>query len=573
MKLIPAQTLLATLLTRHRRWLLLTLLALLHVVLLLGPADPLARMLFIVHLGLVILWQPIFRTEQELNPVAVAAIGTLTGLAAFGLDWWPVGLWIVLLAGLVGGKVVLSGGPWSKLRHLLALGYLVAALLLLVVPQFVPGALEPTSPVVVLGRLGLPVAFLIMAFLPAGADATGEDEVIDFVYSIFVFLLLSVLVLGSLALMLLSGRGYVEAILESLLLVGMVLLLLGWLWDPHAGFGGFGTMFARYVLSVGMPVERWLHTLADLAQRQDEPDRFVAEVCSEMTRRLPWVTGGDWSAGGAQGSFGAAEGRRSEFRYEALSIGIYTRYPLGPSLLWHFNLLAQLVGEFYADKVRARQLRQLSYLQAVHETGARLTHDVKNLLQSLRGLCAGAGDQAGDVPPEYVALLRRQLPAITQRLEQTLEKLQMPKWEDSDHTPADEWWRDLGERFGAGVVEFTTEGDLGGIRLPAPLFANVAENLLENALAKRLLAPGLRIFARLAVTANGASLEICDDGGAIPDNLAADLLRGPVPSENGLGIGLYQAARLAELSRYALVLAENRAGRVCFCLRPVSSAG
>src|ERR1017187_903686 len=142
MKLIPAQTLLATLLTRHRRWLLLTLLALLHVVLLLGPADPLARMLFIVHLGLVILWQPIFRTEQELNPVAVAAIGTLTGLAAFGLDWWPVGLWIVLLAGLVGGKVVLSGGPWSKLRHLLALGYLVAALLLLVGPPFVAGALR-----------------------------------------------------------------------------------------------------------------------------------------------------------------------------------------------------------------------------------------------------------------------------------------------------------------------------------------------------------------------------------------------------------------------------------------------
>jgi hypothetical protein len=39
-----------------------------------------------------------------------------------------------------------------------------------------------------------------------------------------------------------------------------------------------------------------------------------------------------------------------------------------------------------------------------------------------------------------------------------------------------------------------------------------------------------------------------------------------VRSSTGLGIGLYQAARLAERSGYALKLAENRDGAVCFSL-------
>lgn len=555
-------------LTSHRRWLLLALLGLLHLVLLQGPEDGFARMLFLGHLGLVLLWQPVIRAEQEISLPGLAAIALLAALAALGLAWWPTALWIALLAGLVGGKVFLSGSRWSKLFHLLALGYLVAALLLLVMPRVVPGGVATVDSVIALGRVGLPIVFVLMAVLPEGREAD-DDNIIDLVYGVFVFLLLDVLALGSLALMLLSGRGYAEALLETLLAIGGLLLLLGWLWNPHVGFGGMGALFSRHVLSLGLPVERWLHALADLAERQDEPDLFVAEACGDMARRLPWVAGGDWSVGSAAGTFGVAKGRRSEFRYEALTIGIYTRHPLGPSLLWHFKLLAQLVGEFHADKLRARQLRRLSYMEAVHETGARLTHDVKNLLQSLRALCAGAGSPAQPVAPEFVALLRRQLPAITQRLGQTLEKLQVPRGEETTDTLAAGWWQDLWSRYEASAVAFSGEGDLAAARLPATLFANVAENLLENALAKRQLAPALKITARLCADEAGVALTVCDDGDAIAAELAAELLRGPVASENGLGIGLYQAARLAEINGYALSLAENRPGRVCFQLRPL----
>ena len=57
-----------------------------------------------------------------------------------------------------------------------------------------------------------------------------------------------------------------------------------------------------------------------------------------------------------------------------------------------------------------------------------------------------------------------------------------------------------------------------------------------------------------------------DSGKAIVPELAKNLLHAPVNSSTGLGIGLYQAARHAEASGYALTLAENRDGEVCFLL-------
>ena len=69
---------------------------------------------------------------------------------------------------------------------------------------------------------------------------------------------------------------------------------------------------------------------------------------------------------------------------------------LRPALQWHLRLLAQLLGEFYLAKRREAKLRETSYLQAVHETGARTTHDIKNLLQSLNVLCSAAAAQEAD---------------------------------------------------------------------------------------------------------------------------------------------------------------------------------
>jgi hypothetical protein len=64
---------------------------------------------------------------------------------------------------------------------------------------------------------------------------------------------------------------------------------------------------------------------------------------------------------------------------------------------------------------------------------------------------------------------------------------------------------------------------------------------------------------------------VCDTGRAVPAEVAGALLRAPVRSDNGLGIGLYQAARQAQAGGFELSLAANRDGEVCFALRRASA--
>jgi signal transduction histidine kinase len=575
--LIPVTGFATRLAVRWRRELLVALLALLYLVVNLGPADPLARTLFVVDLGLFMLWQPFVRTDQRIALPTLALMLALVAAVAFNLNGWLLIVWIALLAGVVGGKVFVFEARWSKLFFLLALAWLVAALLLLVLPATVPQIINAESVVTAIGRAVSPVVFLVMLLLPRKAEADGQPEVVDFVYSVIVVLLLAVLALGSLAIMLLAGHRYVEALLETLFGIGVMLLILGWVWNPHLGMAGVGTVFSRYLMSVGMPVEQWLHALADLAQRQDDPDTFVTEAARDMVQRLPWVTGVEWRTDAASGSYGVIQGRCSEFTFAPLVVRIHTRYPLSPSLTWHFNLLAQLMAEFRADKIRARRLKRLSYVEAIHETGARLTHDVKNLLQSLRTLCTaaqsegGAGGGLGGVSPEFTALLRRQLPAITERLGQTLDKLQVPRLENDEHMPVASWWDELLTRYALSDINFVAEGEQAvSVTVPVALFNLAAENMIANALDKRAAAPTLQIRVTLRVAPTGVAVEVCDDGKAIAPSLAVDLFRGPVPSETGMGIGLYQTARLLEHGGFVLRLAANEPGRVCFRLAPMA---
>lgn len=553
-----------------RRWLLLGLLALLHLLVLQGIETGVGRTLLAVHIGLFILWQPFVRAEQRLSGLQLAGIILVVAGGIAWINWGLMILWVMVLAGIVGGKVFFFAARWTKLLYLLVLTYLVGMLLIFMVPQVLPPPFALPPAFLYLAEYGLPVLFIVMALLPVEPEAEGEAEVIDFVYSTFVFLLLAVLVLGSIAAMLLTRRGYIEALVSAIVVLSAVLLLLAWAWNPRAGFSGLSVFFSRYLLSMGLPFERWLHYLADHSQREDQPDKFLDDAFSNMSR-LPWVVGGTWRAGGSEGGFGRREGRCSEFHHEVLTLALYTRHPMSPALIWHFDLLVQLLGEFYQAKQRGLELQQLSYVKAIHETGARLTHDVKNLLQSLNTLCFTADSEGDEISPQFQALLRRQLPVISKRLQQTIDKLKRPSLESTQHVLFRRWWSGLRARYAQNGVVFEPEALAGDGVIPATLFNSVAENLLENALAKKQDCPELKI--RISVDPGALpGFAVCDDGAAIPDAVSADLFRSPVHSQTGLGIGLYQAARHAEFYRYVLGIESNQTGRVCFALRPLDEA-
>ena len=523
-----------------------------------------SRAFMVAHFGLFIMWQPFLRGEQRLSSVHLIVIAGICALFFLVFNWWLLFLWIAGLAGILGGKVFQFQARWLKAFHLMALAYLVMVLLVWVVPHVV-GSNTLITDVTNMVRFGLPVMFLLMAVLPLEVQTPDEPQIVDFFYSIFLSLLLVVLVLGSLAFMTLGREPYLPALTQTMLAIAFTLLLLSWVWNPRAGFSGLGMIFSRYLFSVGLPFEQWLHYLADLAQRQTDPQRFLDEAFASLSK-LPLLLGGTWKSPLGSGEFGSLGPFQADFHDPQLSITLHTSFRLSPTLVWHFNLITHLLREFYIAKIREQKLNQQSYVQAVHQTGARLTHDVKNILQSLNTLCSAVDRDGGIESPELNALMRRQLPQISQRLSQTLEKLRRPQYEAGQFVLASAWWRALQRSYQHLGVEFVPPALDRDQPLPKGLFDSVADNLLQNAMQKKLARPDLHIVARFAFR-DGVEFSITDNGAAVPSTLLRDVLRSPVPSDHGLGIGLFQAAQQAQAQGFSLLLRDNRDGAVCFMLK------
>jgi len=549
---------------RNWRLVLVAMLALLHVAVLRGVADPWARALLLAHLGLLLLWQPFVRAEQRVSPLQVLLLMLGALLVMLWLDWWLLAFWVVVLAGLVGGKVYQHTARWQRRCYLVVFVYLLALLAVVILPEIAPGrGIEPE--IRRYAEYGLPLLFVVIAVLPAEEQPAESAQMIDFFYSVFLTLTLVVVILGSFTLMSLTRRPYIEALATTVLLVGGAVLVIALAWNPRGGFSGLNVFFSRYLFSIGLPVEKWLHYLAELSQLEAAPQRFLGEATAALAR-LPWISGAAWrtQAHGA-GEEGHPSPHAVDFESGPLALKIYSRYRISPALNWHLHLLGLLLGEFYLAKLREEELRQSSYLQAVHETGARMTHDIKNLLQSLNILCAAATREENADAPEVHALLRRQLPVIARRLAETLDKLQRPEPEPEVYVPAREWWGALVRQYRVEGVELSAGSLPAEARVPRVLFDNVANNLMRNALAKRAGGEAIAVRARFDVGGE-LSLRVCDTGAAVPAELEATLLQAPIASGGGLGIGLYQAARLAESRGYRLTLESNLDGQVCFTL-------
>lgn len=555
-------------LTRAQPWLLLGVLTSLHLLLWLDDDLLFGRALLLPHLGLLLLWQPLLRAQSRIEWPVLAALCALVGVFLWFYGPLALSLWLLLLAGLVGGKVFFSRSRGPRIYYLGALAYLITALLTIALPRALPPGLPVPPGIDALGLWLAPLALTVMLLVPGRERVDRDREVLDFISGTFVLLLLAVLVLGTLAAMQLAGVDYLRALLATLGVLATALMVMGWAWNPRAGFGGVSVAFTRYVLSLALPYERWLESLASLSQEESRPEEFVARAANRLLA-LPLISGGEWrTRSGANAApprrFGEVAAHRQDFEHPLLDLTLYTARPLSGGLLWHFNLLVQLLGQFYQAQLRTEELRRLSYLSAIHDTGARLTHDVKNLLQSLNTLCFAAREATDpDSAARANALLARQLPVISARLEATLDKLRRPQPVDGEWTPAPEWLQATAAHFaGQGVtVEGMTDPDQ---RLPGALYTTVAENLVGNALQKRLAEPGIAIVLRLG----GDRLSVEDSGSAIADDLAGNLLQAPVASASGLGVGLYQSALLARASGFRLQLDHNREGCVRFVLAP-----
>jgi hypothetical protein len=549
---------------RHQNVLLATALLTLHGAIAWGGGEWWARGLLMSHFGLFLIWQPVWRGGRRIplqHALMVLGLGTLF---AFAGNWWLIAAWIAALCGLVGGGVPSTDARGERAAALLAAIYLVTMLLMWVLPQLFSDRYiaNQVAPFV---RYGMPVLPLAIMLIPGGERLRGAPVIIDLFYTLVLFLLVVVLALGSFVIHhhQASQGEYLIGVTQALMVMAGLMLGLAWLWNPRAGFSGIGTLLSRYLLGLGLPFEQRMRRLAELAETETRPEHFLRAALTDMLD-LPWINGYSWVTAASSGHVGNPEGHAEQHETGVLLLTMHATRQLSPAILLHQKLLMQMVGHFYEAQRREQQRQQSAYTQAIYETGARLTHDVKNLLQSLRSICAAAEMRGAD-DTAFRSLVQRQLPHITQRLSTTLEKLKSPEASATKDVDAAIWWQGLQSRYAGRAVGFGTEPVPENMRLIAELFDSTSDTLIENALYKVSQGQAKRVDVSLLA---GPRLRICDDGAAVPAELAEDLFRGPVPSESGLGVGLYQAAAFAAQSGYTLVLSLNRHGSVCFELLP-----
>ncbi len=541
---------------RSGRWLSFAMLVLLHLALWLGIDYIWARPLLLTHVGLFLVWQPLWRSETKLGWRSTAFILAASLSALFWLNWWVIAFWVSGLFALVGGRVFSFFSRWQRVYYLLVMTYLQAVLLLFIAPHLfgLPAFEEVTNNLM---GFGLPLLLGIMALIPVERDRAEAAQAVDFVYVLLLFTLLTLLVLGSLVFMMLGQVSYIDALLRTLFLLAVALFILGGLWNPHMGFSGLQASFSRYVLSIGTPLEEWLKQIAATAQQEQNPATFLERAMAHLAV-MPWISGMAWISDEGHGTLGESSEHRVELSDEDLILTLFTRQAISPTVLLHMRLLVQVLGHFYQAKRREQRLREMARQQAIYETGSRLTHDLKNMLQSLFALTSVAQHDPARAQP----ILKHQLPVLTERIETLLTKLKAPGVSaDEIEMPLQIWWESLRQRHQHRDIEWVFESG-SAVPITAPMFDCVADNLIENASNKRLREPDIRITVRLS--AEPLVFSVTDTGSAVPLNLAQRLLRTVLPSEDGFGVGLYQAARWAQQMGYRLILRENHAGNVRF---------
>lgn len=557
------KSLIATILSRRQHWLTLAMLAPLHGVMLAGPQSLAGKAMFLTHVGLFLLWQPLVSAERELS-----ARESITGLGMAGiiggfLNWWLLAFWLAGLLALFGGRqLVARHTDWFRS---LLLFYLLGTLLLWVGPQMAHE--PPTNGVARIPLYLLPSMVLICGLVYGQRQYRVHERALDFVYSLLLFLLITLILLGSIAYSLAWQTSYFSSLMQTVLIAGIAILTLSWLWRPHAGFQGISLLFSSYLLSLGSPFESWISNLATLARRENDAENFLKHACDELNH-LDWIVGARWANENQQGMIGSATAFSADFCYPPLNLTLFSNGSLSPTLLLHGKLLTQVLSEYYLAKRREQTLRANAYTQAIHETGARLTHDIKNLLQILKTLCSVTMAEESDDPQAQAELVRRQLPLITQRLEDTLHKLKSPAETPVEFAPANLWFAQLQHRYQHQKIDFSISKMRDVDRVPTTAFDSIADNLLQNALDKRNREPGIQITLKL-FWQDGVCLDFFDSGSPIESEIVGNLLSAPVPSNSGMGVGLYQAAQLARQHGFQIKLTDNTPGAIRFQINQI----
>ncbi len=545
-----------------QRILALMLLAL-HAFLIWGDgATQLQRAFFMCHYGLFLMWQPIWRSTEKLTKTAIVLFLGVGFIAYFYMNWWLSAIWLSILFGLLGGRIFSDDSKSNRIVHILAASYLLTMLLLWVVPKLLSANndLEAANFVI---RYLAPLLPLAILFIRTQAPSAGQLPILDFFYTLLLMMMAFILALSSYAIGTIQAINYVQVLFMTIFGLAFGLIIFSFFWKPNTRFSGIELLMSRYLLSIGMPFEKWVRNIAAMGEIESTPNGFIQAAMHEMTA-LPWVSGVTWLADESQGKVGETSNHSTNFNFKDLHVTMHSRWQISPALYVHVKLLTQIMGEFYEAKRREETLRQNAYMQAFYETGSRLTHDIKNILQSV-GTLVSAAEQSNKKDDEaLLQLIRKQLPVLNQRIATTLDKLKAPSEEKKRLEKMSAWWKNLQLRHNQHDIEFIAN-KLPTEEINAEVLDSVLDNLLNNALEKAKYQPDTLIKVEMYDDAESSfCIDVTDTGKAMDGAIASNLFKKHIASPNGLGVGLFHAAQDSKQAGYGLSLASNVNGAVCF---------
>jgi signal transduction histidine kinase len=375
--------------------------------------------------------------------------------------------------------------------------------------------------------------------------------------------LLFIVLLGGIVINLLYGVDYIDGLLLTVFIVATLTIGISWFWNPGVGYSGIGVLWNRYAMTIGGPFETWINTLTTLIEEHYlTPGDYLEAVCEHLVEN-DWLNSIEWHFENSKISVGEKIGTRLEHRLDdKLTVVLYFKADPGTALEQHTILLIRMAYQFYLAKLNQEKMRAQEHFATIHHTGARLTHDVKNILQSIK-TSLDILDMEKETP-QAQKLLHSNLQQIGSRLQSTLDKLRAPKLNTHINLVDCQLWIErIGRQYSSNTrIVIDSDIDNNAV-LPVDLFDSVADNLINNALKK---SPSTRVDVRLHSSKGIILLSVCDDGDAISADIESSLFSRPVSSGSGMGIGLYQAAIMAHAFNYELELSQNERSRVCFNL-------
>ncbi len=527
-----------------------------------GNADYLQQTFFLCTYALFLLWQPIWRSTERLSKPALFLFIGVGILGFLYINWWLTALWLSILFGLLGGRIFSEETKANRVIHILAASYLLAMLLLWVVPRLLNASNDLEAATFII-RYFLPLLPIIILFIGNHVSKSGQLPVLDFFYTLLLMMVALILVLGSYAIGSVNTVNYIQVMFITIFSLAFVLIAFSMFWQPSIRFSGVELLMSRYLLSIGMPFEKWIKNIASLGEIESTANGFIQAAMVEMTS-LPWVSGVSWIADDMQGKLGESSKHQTNFNFKDFHMTLHTKWQISPALYVHVKLLTQIMGEFYDAKRREETLRQNAFMQAFYEAGSRLTHDIKNILQSV-GTLVSAADQSEDRDNDaLLKLIRKQLPVLNQRIGATLDKLKAPGEYKKRLEKMSAWWKNLQLRHTQDHIDFIA-CELPNHDINAEVLDSVIDNLINNAIEKAKYQPNTLITIEMQSDSEQRFyIDVTDTGKAMDAAIANDLFKKHIVSHNGLGVGLYHAAQDAKQAGYSLRLDSNVNGSVRF---------